>query len=80
MHLPRRDNSKFWYAVLAAAALHGGTEPDLLTEVTWRRGNGFWQYTLFAAVAVIRAAVSRAGMLVPRACQELSQRPGPWVP
>src|ERR1035438_7707469 len=28
-----RQNTKFQYAVLAAAALHGGTEPDLLDEV-----------------------------------------------
>jgi hypothetical protein len=30
-----RQNTKLQYAVLAAAALHGGTEPDLLEEVTW---------------------------------------------
>jgi hypothetical protein len=30
-----RQNKKFQYAVLAAAALHGGTEPDLLDEVAW---------------------------------------------
>jgi len=28
-----RQYNKFQYAVLAAAALHGGTEPDLLEEV-----------------------------------------------
>jgi hypothetical protein len=28
-----RDNTKLRYAVLAAAALYGGTEPDLLDEV-----------------------------------------------
>ena len=30
-----RQNKKLQYAVLAAAALHGGTEPDLLDEVAW---------------------------------------------
>jgi hypothetical protein len=30
-----RQNKKFHYAVLAAAALHGGTEPDLLDEIAW---------------------------------------------
>jgi len=30
-----RRNSKFQCAVLAAAALQGGTEPDLLEEVAW---------------------------------------------
>ena len=32
-----RQNHKLQYAVLAAAALHGGTEPDLLDEVAWCR-------------------------------------------
>jgi hypothetical protein len=44
--------------VLAAAALHGGTEPDLLDEVAWWQTDEFWQYALFAAVAFIRAAAS----------------------
>ena len=30
-----RENKKLQYAALAAAALHGGTEPDLLDEVAW---------------------------------------------
>jgi hypothetical protein len=30
-----REYNKLQYAVLAAAALHGGTEPDLLEEVAW---------------------------------------------
>jgi len=30
-----RQHKKLQYAVLAAAALHGGTEPDLLDEVAW---------------------------------------------
>ena len=30
-----RENTKLQYAALAAAALHGGTEPDLLDEVAW---------------------------------------------
>lgn len=56
-----RENKKLQYAVLAAAALHGGTEPDLLEEVAWWQTDDFWQYALFAAVACIRAAASRAG-------------------
>ena len=30
-----RQNKKLQFAVLAAAALHGGTEPDLLDEIVW---------------------------------------------
>jgi hypothetical protein len=75
-----RQNSKLQYAVLAAAALHGGTEPDLLDEVAWWQTDDFWQYALFAAVAYIRAAASRAGVPVRQACQDLTQRPGHPAP
>jgi hypothetical protein len=72
-----RQNKKLQYAVLAAAAFHGGTEPDLLDEIAWWRADDFWQYALFATVAYIRAAANRAGVPVPQVCQELAQRPGP---
>jgi hypothetical protein len=75
-----RQNKKLQYAVLGAAALHGGTEPDLLDEVAWWRTDDFWQYALFAVVAYIRAAASRAGVSVRQACQDLAQgrgRPAP---
>ncbi len=66
--------------MLAAAALHGGTEPDLLDEVAWWQADDLWQYALFAAVAYIRAAASRVGVPVRQACQHLAQRPGPPAP
>ena len=75
-----RRNTKLQYAVLAAAALHGGTEPDLLDEVAWWQADDFWQYALFAAVACIRAAASRAGVPVRRAFQDLTQSPGHPAP
>jgi hypothetical protein len=71
-----RQNKKLQYAVLAAAALHGGTEPDLLDEVAWWQTDDFWRYALFAAIACLRAAASRAGVPVSQACQDLAQRPG----
>ena len=75
-----REIKKLQYAVLAAAALQGGTEPDLLDEVAWWQTDDFWQYALFAAVAYIRAAASRAGVPVRQACQDLAQRPGHAAP
>jgi hypothetical protein len=70
-----RQNKKLQYAVLAAAGLHGGTEPDLLEEVAWWQADDFWQYALCAAVAYIRADASRAGTPVRQACQNLAQSP-----
>ena len=62
--------------MLAAAALHGGTEPDLPDEVAWWQAGDFWQYGLLAAAGYIRAAASRAGVPVRQACQDLAGRPG----
>lgn len=70
-----RENSRFQYAVLAAAALHGGTEPDLLDEAAWWQSDDLWEYAMLAAVACIRAAASRVGTTVPRACQDLASSP-----
>ena len=75
-----RHNTKLQYAVLAAAALHGGTEPDLLDEVAWWQTDDLWQYALFAAVACIRAAATRVGVPVRQACQDLCERPGHPTP
>jgi hypothetical protein len=66
-----RDRRKLQYAVLAAAALHGGAEPDQLVVA-----DGFWQYALLAAVAYIRAAAHRAGVPVREACKALAERSG----
>jgi hypothetical protein len=71
-----RQNKKLQFAVLAAAATRGGAEPDLLDEVAWWQTDDFWQYALYAAVAYIRAAAARAGVLVHQACQELAQPGG----
>ena len=75
-----RHNAKLQYAVLAAAAIHGGTEPDLLDEVAWWQTDDFWQYALFTAVAYVRAAASRADVPVRQASQDLADRPGQSAP
>jgi hypothetical protein len=71
-----RQNARLQYALLAAAAIHGGTEPDLLDEVASWQADDFWQYALYAAVACIRAAASRADVPVRQVCQDLVERPG----
>jgi hypothetical protein len=75
-----RQNAKFQYAVLAAAAIHGGCEPDLLDEVAYWQSDDFWQYAAYAAVAFTRAAASRAGVPVSQACRDLDKRPGQLAP
>src|SRR5271165_2344026 len=75
-----QQNHKLQFAVLAAAALRGGAEPDLLAEVAWWQTDDFWQYALFAAIAYIRAAAHRANVPVRQACHDLAQRPGHPAP
>src|SRR6201996_4680426 len=75
-----RQNGKLQYAVLAAAGVHGGTEPDLLDEVAYWQADDLWQYAMYAAVACIRAAANRAGAPVREACQDLDKRPGHSAP
>ncbi|MGH3257488.1 MAG: hypothetical protein ACRDOU_19205 [Streptosporangiaceae bacterium] len=70
-----RENRKLQYAVLAAAATHGGTEPDLLDEVVWWQTDDFWEYAFFAAIAYISAAVDRANIPMREACQQLAEYP-----
>jgi hypothetical protein len=70
-----RQRGKLQFAVLAAAAMRGGTDPDLLDEAARWRTDDFWGYALYAAVAYVRAAASRAGVPVAQACQELALRP-----
>jgi len=75
-----RQNAKLQYAVLAAAAVHGGTEPDLLGEAAAWQTDDFWQYAMYAAVAYIRAAASRAGVPVRQVCRDLGESPGDQTP
>jgi hypothetical protein len=66
-----RDKSKLQYAALAAAAIGGGAEPDLLDEVAWWQTDDFWKYAMYAAVAFIGLAADRAGVPVSQVCREL---------
>jgi hypothetical protein len=65
MHLPEvefrgKEHRRIQYAVLTVFAVHGGLEPDLLDEVTYWIEQ-YWQYALFAAVAIVRACVEQSG-------------------
>jgi hypothetical protein len=68
-----RDRGKLRFAILAAAAVRGGTEPDLLDEVAWWQTDDFWQYALYAAVAFIRAVADRAGVPASEVSRELGR-------
>jgi hypothetical protein len=77
-----KENRKLQFAVLAAAALRGGADPDLLDEVRWWQTDDFWHYAFFAAVAYVRIAADRAGVPVAEVCRGLALLPvrGPAEP
>lgn len=54
-----KEHRRIQYAVLAAYAVHGGLEPDLLDEVTYWIEQ-YWTYALYAAVAIVRACADSA--------------------
>jgi hypothetical protein len=64
-----REQRKLEFAVLAAAALHGGVEADLLDEVTWLQTDDFWRYAAYAALAYLPIAADRAGAPASEVCR-----------
>jgi len=69
-----RDNRKFRYAVMAAAAVHGGAELDLLEEVAYWATDDFWSYAGLAAVAWARAVADQRGIAFADLCARLRAR------
>ena len=77
-HLPEvsfrgKQYRRIQYAVLTAFAVHGGLEPDLLDEVTYWIEQ-YWQYALFAAVAIVRECAERSGTPIETLVAELAKR------
>ena len=69
-----RNNRKIQYAVLTSASVRGGLEPDLMDEVIWWHTDDYWQYALYAAVALIRAGAGRLGVPVADLATQLAEQ------
>ncbi len=69
-----RDNRKIRYAVMVAAAVHGGIELDLLEEVAYWATDDFWSYAGLAAVAWARAVADQRGIGLADLCTRLRAR------
>ena len=77
-HLPEvefrgKEHRRIQYAVLTPFAVRGGLEPDLLDEVTYWIEQ-YWQYALFAAVAIVRECAERSGTPIETLVAELAKR------
>jgi hypothetical protein len=64
------------YAVLAAAANHGGVDVDMLEEVVYWGTEDFRSYGAFAAVAWIPAVADQRGIDLVQLCSRLRAGPG----
>jgi hypothetical protein len=78
MHLPEvefrgKEHRRIQYAVLTPFAVRGGLEPDLLDEVTYWIEQ-YWQYALFAAIAIVRACADRSGTPLETLAADLAER------
>ena len=69
-----RDNRKIRYVVMAAAAVHGGVELDLLEEVAYWATDDFWSYAGLAAVAWARAVADQRNIPLTNLCTHLRAR------
>ena len=79
-HLPRQAERQAPVRGAGRGSCPRRTELDLLDEVASWQADDFWQYAMYAAVAYIRAAASRAGIPMRLACQDLDERPGHLAP
>lgn len=79
-HLPEvefrgKEHRRIQYAVLTPFSVRGGLEPDLLDEVTYWIEQ-YWQYALFAAVAIVRECAARLGTPLATFVAELADHSG----
>ena len=77
-HLPEvefrgKEHRRIQYALLTPFAVQGGLEPDLLDEVTYWIEQ-YWQYALFAAVAIVRECAERSDTPIETLVAELAKR------
>ena len=79
-HLPEvefrgKEHRRIQYAVLTPYAVRGGVEPDLLDEVAYWIEQ-YWQFALFAAVAIMRECAARSGTTLEAFVAELADHSG----
>lgn len=75
VELRSKSRSRFQCAVLTSFAVHGGLEPDLLDEVTYWIDQ-YWQFALYASIAIIRSCAVRSGSPIEDFAETLANHVG----
>jgi hypothetical protein len=71
----RVEHRNSQYALYAAACMHGGLQPDLLSDAGWWQ-TPLWQYAVFAVVIYSRAAAERLAVPVEEIVRRIAARHG----
>ncbi len=74
--IQNRNRRKIAYAVLTAAALRAGIEPDLFDDAAWWQTDDYWRWSLLGAVALIRACAHKRDLPVETMAGQLADRLG----
>ncbi|MDH3684412.1 MAG: hypothetical protein OEV40_31210 [Acidimicrobiia bacterium] len=77
-HLPEvefrgKEYRNLRFAVMSVASLRGGLDSDALDEVGYWNDDS-WRYTLWAAIALVRASASKASVSVSDLARQLAER------
>ncbi len=68
-----KEYRKIRFAVMSVASLRGGLDPDVPEEVHYWNDD-YWRYSLWAAIALVRASASKAGLSVSDLAHQLAER------
>ena len=71
----RVEHRNSQYALYAAACMHGGLQPDLLSDAGWWQ-TPLWQYAVYAVVIYSRAAAERLAVSVEDIARRTAARHG----
>ena len=70
----KHDHRGSHYALMAAAMIRAGVQPDLLDEVIWWPQDDLWRFALYALVIYVRVASERTARAPAAIAQRIAAR------
>ena len=72
----KTQHHKSKYAISAAAMIHGGVYPDILSDAAWWEADDLWTYSFFALLIYVRVAAERTGRSSEAVVRSIGERRG----
>jgi hypothetical protein len=72
----KTQHHKSKYAISAAAMIHGGVYPDILSDAAWWEADDLWIYSFFALLIYVRVAAERTGRSGEAVVRSIAERRG----